>query len=329
VLTTSDATIGKQAARPANAMFRLVGPKVIAWVIASIPIGVVLGAVEIVTASVLYAVLAEFNLVAAMPASSQITFGLNPIAALFIFTILAALLRYASQTLPTLSDLALTARLREAMVHNALGGVTERSVLSVSETSHLLSSVIPKGGEFINGVSTVGAAMCLLLLILSGLFRLSWQLTTIAFAFAGALAMVLFLLRRTYAKYIEIIHSALRKFNVAIIRDARNHHLLRVTGVNEREARQLIETSRRSIRASQHYSMLFVLSSSIPAPSAIFLVVGVFWVNARLAFSSRRRPCAVGLPVVAHRQQYRRAVHGGVAAAAELARYFGIESACR
>ncbi len=270
--------------RSTSEIYRLVGPKVCAVVAASVPAGVLLGGVEIVTASVLYAVLAEFNLVTKTSLSSAVTLGMNPVIALFVFTVLAALLRYASQTLPILSDYALTTRLREALVRSTLGGATERSVISVSETSHLLANVVPRVGEFVNGLATLAAALCLVLLVLFGLFRLSWQLTIIALAFGGALAMALFLLRRSYGKYVEQIHPFLRKFNMALIRATRNNHFLRVNGVNESEAEALIDLSRKNMNAAKSYSLLFGLSTNIPAPAAIFVVVGVFWLNARLAF---------------------------------------------
>lgn len=275
---------GKGFLGSATEIYRLVGPKVGAIVAASVPAGVLLGGIEIVTASVLYAVLAEFNLVAATSLSSAVTFGMTPVIALFVFTILAALSRYASQTLPILSDYALTTRLREALVRSTLGGATERSVISVSETSHLLANVVPRVGEFVNGLATLAAALCLVLLVLFGLFRLSWQLTIIALAFGGALAMALFLLRRSYGKYVEQIHPFLRKFNMALIWATRNNHFLRVNGVNGSEAEALIDLSRKNMHAAKSYSLLFGLSSNIPAPAAIFVVVGVFWLNAQLAF---------------------------------------------
>ena len=267
-----------------RSLYRLLGPNVTAMMIASIPVGITLGIVEIVTASVLYAVLATFHLVAATPVSSAITFGLEPVTALFIFTILAALLRYASQTLPALSDYALTMRLREALVRSTLGGVTERSVMSVAETSHLVANVVPRGGECANGMSAVAAAVCLLGLVLIGLIRTSWQLAIIALGFGASLAVLLVTLRKSYGKYVALIYPFFQKFNNAMIRAARNNHFLRVHGANQREAEMLIEMSRNNLVAAKNYTLLFGLSCNIPAPAAVFVVVGVFWLNARFGF---------------------------------------------
>lgn len=267
-----------------KAAYRLIGPKVGALLIASVPIGVVLGGLEIFTASVLYAVLAEFNLVAPSANSSTVALGINPVAALLTLAVLTAVLRYGRQSLPVLSDVAFSGRLREAMVRSTLGGITERHVLSVADTSHLLSHAVPKSGEFINSLATLAVSTCLVTLILAGLVSLSWQLTVVTFGFAGVLGLFLVSLRRVYARYIDTIYGSLRKFNAMILRDARNNHLLRVTGLNEQEARNLIEISKENIQAMKRYTLIFSLGNNIPSAAAIFLVIGVFWLNARLAF---------------------------------------------
>lgn len=308
----------KQGAGLVCGLYRLVGPKVGALVAISVPAGVVLGGVEIVTASVLYAVLAEFNLVVATPFSSAVTFGLNPVIALFVFTILAALLRYASQTLPILSDYALTTRLREALVHSTLGGVTERSVISVSETSHLLANVVPRGGEFVNGLATFAATLCLVLLVLLGLFRMSWQLTIIALGFGGTLALVLVLLRRSYGKYVESIHPFLRKFNMAMIRAARNNHLLRVNGVNEKEAETLIVLSKKSQRREELLSLVR-LEQQHSGTGRNLCRRRCSLAECPACVCSGGWLGAIGLPAIPHGRQHWRTLDSGRATAAKLA----------
>ena len=69
-----------------------------------------------------------------------------------------------------------------------------------------------------------------------------------------------------------------------MIRAARNNHFLRVHGANQQEAETLIEMSRNNLVAAKNYTLLFSLSCNIPAPAAVFVVVGVFWLNARFGF---------------------------------------------
>ena len=42
--------------------------------------------------------------------------------------------------------------------------------------------------------------------------------------------------------------------------------------------------SRNNLVAAKNYTLLFGLSCNIPAPAAVFVVVGVFWLNARFGF---------------------------------------------
>lgn len=168
-------------------------------------------------------------------------------------------------------------------MHSILGGATERSVMSIAETSRLMSDVIPRTGELANGIAALTAASFLLLLVLMGLLRLSWQLTIIVFGFGGSLGFLLLLLRNSYGKYVAAIHPFLRRFNNSMIRAARNNHLLRVHGVNETEARALVELSRQHLIASEKYTLLFAFSSTLPAPIAVFAVTGIFWLNVQFA----------------------------------------------
>ena len=266
------------------ALYRLIGARGCLLVGTSVPAGVILGATEIVTASVLYAVLAEFNLVSGRPIVPAVTLGTNPIVSLFGLTVLAALVRYANQVLPVLSDLAFTGRLREALVRSTLGGVSDRSVMSVSETSHILSDVVARGAECVKASGALAAAFCMLCLVLIGLFRMSWQLAAMAIGFGGRLAILLVMLRRSYGKYVTLIHPFLRKFNNGMVRAVRNHYLLQISGFNDREADMLIQMSRNSLSASKNYMLLFILSGSIAAPAAVFVVIGFFWLNVSFTF---------------------------------------------
>src|SRR5665213_990414 len=267
-----------------TALYRLIGPKVATLFIAAIPVGVSLGVVEIVTATVLYAVLVDFHLVSGSPISSNLTLGLSPVTALLIFTCLAAFLRFTGQMLPAFANQQLNARLREALVRNVLGGFTERSVMSVAGSSHLLSHLIPKSGDFVHSMATIAVGLCLMLLILAGLFHISWQLTVIALAITVVLGLSLLLLRRVAGKHIERMYGLFRQFNVTFLKDIRNSHLLRLSGANEIEADRLIGISRNHIRTFKRYFVLHAFGTNLPNLAGTFLIVGIFWLNARLEF---------------------------------------------
>jgi ABC-type multidrug transport system fused ATPase/permease subunit len=269
-----------------KSLYRLVGPKVALLFATAIPIGILLGMIEVVTASVLYSVLVEFQLVSNSTGAPPMTFGLAPVFALLLFSILAAVFRFLGQWLPALASHEFNRRLRDALVRSVLGGVVERRVASVAEASHLLSSVIQKSGEFVNSLTTTLVGFCLFVLILSGLVYTSWQMTSVAIAFTGILGLLLVGLRRLYGRYIEVLHFYSTKFATTFLRDVRSNYLLRILGANEKEIDRLIGISGEHIRSFRRYYFWYSISSGIPVLAGVFLLVGMFWLNARIQLLS-------------------------------------------
>jgi ABC-type multidrug transport system fused ATPase/permease subunit len=265
-------------------LYRMVGPRVTLLLVASIPVGAVLGIVEIVTATLLNAVLAEFGLTSGVPARSIL--GLDPVAALLFFTTCAGGLRYIGQFLPAFANNALNARLREVLVDNVLGGITERSAKSVADASLLLSTIIPKSGDFVHGLTAVAVGFGSVMLVLAGMVYLSWQLSAIVLGFILALGLLLAVIRHAYGRHIEQMYAMFADFNTAFIRDVRNAHLLRICGVNHAEAQRLVKLSQEHIRSFRNYFLLFAASSNIPAVAAIFLLIGIFELNRKVELLS-------------------------------------------
>lgn len=269
-----------------RAIYDLVGPMVTTLLGVTVVVGILIGLVEVATASILYSVLVEFDLVAASATSRLQPFGLSPIAALLIFSSLTAVLRFMGQFLPALSSHEFNRRLREALVHNVLGGVVERYVMSVADVSHLLSSVIQKSSDFVFSIASVAVAVCLFMLILFGLFYTSWQMTLVALTFTALIGIPLIGLRRLYGQYVDTLHVRSRQFSNTFLRDTRNSHLLRILGANDHEIERLISISRKYISSLRHYYFWFSLSSNLPAFAWAFLVVGLLSFNAKMQFLS-------------------------------------------
>lgn len=272
--------------RRASALYSLLGRKVVAMLITAVAIGVALGFVEVVTASVLYAVLADFKLVAVRIDSASPPFGLSPIAALLIFSTCAAIFRFLGQLLPALASHDFNRRLREALMRSVLGGVVERHVLSVAEVSHLFTEVLQRCSDFVFSVTTAAIAICVFGLVLAGLLLTSWQMTVVALLFTGLLGLLLVGMRRYYGRYIHLLHRRSRELTVTLLRDARNGHLLRILGANDREVDHLMSISREHIRSLRRYYFWFSLSSSLPLLAWSFLLVALLSFNARMEFLS-------------------------------------------
>lgn len=269
-----------------RALYNLIGPRVAIVLGTSISVGVLLGIIEVITASVLYSVLVEFNLVTGRNDGTIAPLGLTPIPALLIFSTCAALFRFIGQLLPALASHDFNRRLREALTRNVLGGVVERHVLSVADVSHLLTNVIQRSSDFVFSVTAAAVAICLFALLLAGLFYTSWQMTVVALFFTGVLGLLLISMRRLYGRYVDILHQRSRQFVTMLLRDTRNSHLLRILGANEEEIGRLLSVSRQHIYALRRYYFWFSFSSNLPLLAWSFLLVGLLSFNARMQFLS-------------------------------------------
>ena len=276
----------KQKPSRLPSLYRLVGLQVTALLVASVPVGILIGIIEIVTATVLYAVLEKFHLVAASPASSSITLGLDPVAALLLFAVLTGFVRYLGQLLPAFANLEFHRRLRKVLVRSILGGVVERSVMPVAEASHLLMTVIPRSGDFLQSISGSAVGFCLFLIVLAGMLHMSLVLTAVALGFALLLGLTLVGIRKTYGKEIEKIYSLTRLFNTSFLKTARNSNFLRICGANEQEEGRLFKNANDYVRTNRRYYLGYAFGQNIPQVASVFVVVGMLWVNARMSLVS-------------------------------------------
>ena len=185
--SSGDARTRHTTGRPlllAASVFRLSGKKTAAMFFATIPNGLVLGAVEVAIAFIFYLVLARFHLVPDAGAAAWLPASVDPVVILVAAAVLMAALRYVAQVLPNLAQLAFEARIRRAIADVALGRSDEGTILSVAAVSHLAGPIVSKAGGFLLGVAQSIGTLCLLVLVGAQLFYLSWQLA--AFALVGA-----------------------------------------------------------------------------------------------------------------------------------------------
>jgi ABC-type multidrug transport system fused ATPase/permease subunit len=266
--------------------YRLLGAKATALLVATLPIGIALGMSEILTASVLFAVLVEFNLVPTTNTTFWNPLGAGPIITLLCLGAVTGALRYLMQFLPNITFHIYSHRLREALVRNVLSGITERSVMSVPEVSNMISNLIPKSGDLIQSLAASVLGLCLMFLTLSGMIYLSWQLTATIIVFAIILVTLLLVTRQIYGGVVEHMYDLYKQFSMNFLRDAGNVYLLRIFGTNESEADRLIDISKEYVSVTKRYYSLFTFANNVSGVASIFFVVGILWLNYRMSFVS-------------------------------------------
>src|SRR5437588_7445847 len=138
----------------ARGLYRMTGPAIAATFLATIPAGLLLGAVEVVTAYVLYLVLVRFNMLSAAGQPHWLPAFADPLVMLAASVILTAVLRYVVQVLPAMANSAFECRMRKVAALAVFCGPGEGGALSVAEVSHLNNTLTAKSGVFLQAVMT-------------------------------------------------------------------------------------------------------------------------------------------------------------------------------
>lgn len=274
---------GSRSLRLAAVLYRLVGPKISAMFLATIPTGLVLGAIEVATAFVLFLVLARFHLVSSAGQPAWIPSYLDPLLLLAAVTILATVLRYLNQVLPNLANSAFESRIRQALAEAALNGRGEESNLSVAEVSHVANALVSKTGGFIQALMSCIGIFSLLILVTAELIHLSWVLTAFSMAGAAVLGLPMLWFKQIYGKFSDRAYEFHRAFTYRFLKDVRNAEFLKVCGLNRLEAEQLGYTARSARANSRIYALLFTAGNNLPYLAGVILIVGLLWSNERWA----------------------------------------------
>jgi ABC-type multidrug transport system fused ATPase/permease subunit len=265
----------------AGTLYRMTGRAIAAAFLATIPAGLLLGGVEVVTAYVLYLVLVKFNVLSAAGQPQWLPAVADPLAMLAMSVVLTAVLRYIVQVLPGMANSAFECRIRKAAALAVLDGSGEGGTLSVAETSHLYNTVSPKSGVFLQAVMTSLGLGSVLVLILMQLAYLSWRLTLLAIVVAVISGAPLLWLKRIYGRFSDRTYELHREFGHRFLKDARNALFLKLCGLSRYEADRLGHIA-RLVRANGHrYALLFAIGSNVPFVAGAAMIAGLLWLNER------------------------------------------------
>jgi ATP-binding cassette subfamily B protein AbcA/BmrA len=265
--------------RSIRSVLRATGSKTVTILLASILIGLLLGAAEVATAFVFYLVLARFHLVPSIDAPSWMPHGLDPVILLVIAAVVAAVLRYLTQLLPNLAELAFEAHVRLAVAEAALGRPGEGSALSVADASHLSGTVTRQAGLFQLGIAQSIGAGSALALVIGQLLYLSWQLTATSLAGALLLGLPLFYLRPLCGRLVDRQYVAHQAFTYRLLKDVRNAQFLKICGLNRYEVAQLNRMLHTAFGYSRANQFLSAASANLPSLAGMILVLCLLLLN--------------------------------------------------
>jgi ABC-type multidrug transport system fused ATPase/permease subunit len=280
--------------RSLSVAIRTAGVKSVAMLLASTPIGLLLGAVEVVTAFVFYLVLVRFGLIPNSDIPSWVPRSIDPAILLLVVAVIAVILRYLTQLLPNLAELAFEARVRLAAADAALNRCGEGSAFSVAEISHLCGTVTRQAGLVQLGLAQSIGAGSALALVVGQLLYLSWQLTVISLGAAVVLGLPLLYLRPVCGRLGDRQYAIHQAFTYRLLKDVRNAHFLKICGLNRYEVAQLDGVLRTAIGYSRANQFLSAASANLPSLAGVVLVLCLLWLNDKYAVM----PAATLVPFV-------------------------------
>lgn len=330
-------TIGGQAGRAVapqgiigllGNLAHIAGPAVVRMTLLGLPVGLAIGALEIIFGAHLQTFLAHYGLMPEAQGFLDMQVARDhPTEVLLILTLLVAIGRYAALSLPNLVYEKLNTRIRDAVAAVALGGVMENSRITLTEATHLVSDVSPRAATFLNQCVQLATQVCLTLTVLAGMTSLSLPLTALALGAAVVMAVPLILVKRQTQAYSARVYRGTASFTAGMIRDIRNVHFLRLVAANETQRARLEALSGSIMDALVGYIARLSLVGVVPQVVAIAVLVIIIWVNTRfslasmgvlvpLAYLLSRLAAAMGGIVIAVGQ-----IHYGLSFARELAQW--------
>jgi ABC-type multidrug transport system fused ATPase/permease subunit len=277
-----DLSPAARVAHVATSLYAMAGPKISIMFLATIPSGLVLGAVEVASAFLFYLLLARFDLVSTTAMPAWLPNAVDPLLLLAIVSVLVAALRYLTQVIPSVANSAFDTRIRQALARRALNGPGEGGELSVAEVSHFAGAVAGKAGGFVQGLTSSLSTFSLLALITGELAYLSWQLTFLSLAGAVVLGFPILLLKPISGRSSDRHYFAYQAFTYRLLKDVRNAHFLKICGISRREIARLDDISRAAYSHSRDAALVNGVSTNLPSLAGIALILGLLVLNQRL-----------------------------------------------
>ena len=265
----------------------LLGPN-ITWMFAlTIPIGLATGAGEILFGAALYEMINYFGIIPQQAITNLpvalANFG-NPVTIVILLSVVLMVSRFLGVTLPSYASEALGERIRIGITDNVMAGAEERANFSVSDVSHILSNLSPNMAGFLFGISRFVVDISFLAITLLGLVVLSPTLTLITIVLGVIIVMPLILMRGIFSAYSKIMHEDISFFTHRIIKDVKNIHFLKVTGMNEGERQKIKAVSARFFGKVLKFRALMGIYSVLPQFLGVIAGVSVIYASQRFEF---------------------------------------------
>lgn len=246
-----------------------------------IPLGLIIGFIEIIFAFALQNFLVEFKLIA--PVRVPDFFFYVPISASFLFLFVVFIKQFANFLSATTQNVAYEAfnvRIRHLLTKRALESEEgDSSVISSAEVSNILSNLINKSALFLSSLIQFITMFILMLVIFSGMILISNKLSVVTFLTILVLGIPTLFLKTSFQKYSANVYSFTSKFNLQLLKNIKNIYFLRIIGTNKKEARDLILLNRNILNQYLGYLTRVNANAYWPTFAGVALVILLVSIN--------------------------------------------------
>ena len=268
-----------------RSLFKLAGPRISAISVLTIPVGIVLGLVEIAMGLSLQNLLISFEL---LESSSQgpawFIDIMDPVALVLVLAGALLALRYLAQFLPGYVLEAFAVRIRRLLATRALGFGGAVGDLSIADLTHILSNLLGRSTGFLNGAMNTVIAVVVLLTIVFGMFALSTELALITLGLVVVFGLPLVFLRHAFQRYATNVYQYQTAFTQRLIKSAKNILFVNLSGVVNVEREHLSRDIDAIFANHIRFAIRYCGNAVWPNFMAIVIVVLIMVFNHRYVF---------------------------------------------
>ena len=246
-------------------LFSLLGNKIKFLLILSMPLGVMVGMVEILFAITFNDLLITSNLI-----EGQIKFDfLDSIYLIFIVGFLRFLFVFLAQVNTNYIFELVNKQIREITINN---NYSYNKEIGLIKSQKLLNVISTRVAEFLHSCSSLSIQILIFLIIYLNLINESFHLTifiTIAFLI---LSSPLIFVKKKISNYSSNFQNSLNKVTEKIFKDIRNLNFLRIIGSLKTERDKIIKKNNTSLKPFKKYLISISFLNQTPQFIGIIII---------------------------------------------------------
>lgn len=258
-------------------LFFLLGNRVKFLLLLSMPLGVIVGIVEIVFAIALNDLLISSNLI-----EGKIKFEfINPIYFIIIVGLLRFIFVFLTQTNTNYIFELVNKQIREITIDN---NYSFKKELGLIKSQKLLNVISTKVAEFLHSCSSLSIQLLIFLIIYFNLVLNSFLLTSLISIVFLILTIPLIFVKKKISVFSNDFQNSLNKVTEKIFKDIRNLNFLRIIGSLKLEKDKIIKKNNITLKPYKKYLLSISFLNQTPQLFGIIIISLIIITNQKYLF---------------------------------------------